>query len=262
MIKIALSVLLLFNAIKFEAQNTIEAVKLGSQSYNYDQYIDTDEFGYHYFYKNKALVKLSNTEIFEFKNISLGLPTRIDLHNPLKIVLFYENFNTVICLDNQLNEVSNINFSSFETPILASAIGIAAQNRFWIFNMLSQKIGLFDFLNNKFMELTPPLQLTKKTYNSDFNYFYWIDADNMLHSCDLFGKITTLGQVADCEKIQIIDSQKVLILKNNRLFINNLTKNTSSEHIINEKTILDFSLKNQILTIFTNQEIHTYQIKL
>jgi hypothetical protein len=30
--------------------------------------------------------------------------------NPLNIVLFYENFNVVILLDNQLNETQKINF--------------------------------------------------------------------------------------------------------------------------------------------------------
>jgi hypothetical protein len=47
----------------------------------------------------------SARETFVYQNFSLGKITKVDLQNPLKIVLFYENFNTVVTLDNQLNEI-------------------------------------------------------------------------------------------------------------------------------------------------------------
>jgi len=257
-----IGVLFLIGILNCSAQSTVKITKIQAKAAAYDQFLETDEYGYNYFLKNNVLIKVNENENFEFKNVALGKASRIDLHNPLKIVLFFENFNTVVSLDNQLNESNNINFSSFTTPILATAIGIASQNRLWIFNSLSQKIGLFDFLNNSYTELTPPLQISKKTYDSDFNTFYWVDNDNILNSCDVFGKIATLGQIKEFDKIQILDSQKVLLLKNNKLFVNNLKSNSFDEIIIDEKTIENFSLKNQILTIFTNQELHTYKIKI
>lgn len=50
-------------------------------------------------------IKKNNTQLWQYKNLSLGKITKIDLQNPLKIVLFYEGFNSVILLDNQLNEI-------------------------------------------------------------------------------------------------------------------------------------------------------------
>jgi hypothetical protein len=49
--------------------------------------------------------KIGTRETFVYQNFSLGKITKVDLQNPLKIVLFYENFNTVVTLDNQLNEI-------------------------------------------------------------------------------------------------------------------------------------------------------------
>ena len=63
------------------------------------------------FYKTK------DHQSLEYKNISLGKITKVDLQNPLKIVLFYENFNTAVLLDNQLNETQKINFSENTIPI-------------------------------------------------------------------------------------------------------------------------------------------------
>ncbi len=236
--------------------------RISATSVPYDYYLETDEFGYKYFLKNNVIIKQKDDEVFEYKNISLGKPSRIDLHNPLKIVLFYENFNTIITLDNQLNESNNINLSMYENSILATAVGIASQNRFWIYNSLSQKIGFYDFLNNSYNEITPPLQTSKLAYDTDFNTFFWIDAQRNINSCDIFGKISTLGIVAEFDKIQILDKQTVLILKYNKLFVNNLLNNNIEKIKINEKTIENFYYKNQILTIFTNQELHTYKIKI
>ena len=118
--------------------------KINTKSAAYDQYLQTDEFGYDYFLRNNVFIKQKDKEIFEYKNVALGKVSRIDLNNPLKIVLFYEDFNMVITLDNQLNESNAINFSTFEKPILATAAGIASQNRLWLFNSLTQKIGFFN----------------------------------------------------------------------------------------------------------------------
>lgn len=236
--------------------------KINSKSAQYDQYLETDDYGNQYFLKNNVLIKQQDLKIFEYKNIALGKISRIDLNNPLKIVLFYENYNTVVTLDNQLNESNNINFSVNEKSILATTTGIASQNRLWVYNSLSQKIGLFDILNNTFTEITPPLQNFKKAYSSNFNNFYWIDEENLVHSCDIFGKIRTLGKVIDFDKIQIMDDQKVLIVKNKQLIWYDLKTSKSEKINIDEKTIENFSFKNQILTIFTNQELHTYKFRI
>ena len=39
---------------------------------------------------------------------------KVDLINPLKVTLFYEEFNTVVLLDNQMNEIQKIDFSKNE----------------------------------------------------------------------------------------------------------------------------------------------------
>jgi hypothetical protein len=42
----------------------------------------------------------------------------------LKVIVFYERFNTAVTLDNQLNETLKIDFSQIKTPIVVSKIGI------------------------------------------------------------------------------------------------------------------------------------------
>jgi hypothetical protein len=165
-----------------------------------------DQSGFYYSIKNNVLSKTKREKSFEYKNISLGKPTKIDFQNPLKIMLFYENFNTIILLDNQLSETQKINLSENDVPIMAAAAGIASQNRLWIYNSLTQQIGLFDYLKNTFQSITPSFEGNLKYYESNFNTFQWIDNNLNWYSCDIFGKTTTLGKVADFDQMQVIRS--------------------------------------------------------
>jgi hypothetical protein len=54
------------------------------------------------------------TKILNTKSLFGKKITKVDLQNPLKIVLFYESFNSALLLDNQLNEIQK-NFPATQT---------------------------------------------------------------------------------------------------------------------------------------------------
>ncbi len=253
---------ILFFAVSFGQEKTSVATKLNSVALIADQYLGYDQFGFYYSIKNNVLSKSKKEESFEYKNISLGKPTKIDIQNPLKIMLFYENFNTIILLDNQLSETQKINLSENDVPIIATATGIASQNRLWIYNSLTQEIGLFDYLKNTYQSITPSFQENLKYYTSDFNTFQWIDDKLNWYSCDVFGKITTLGKVSDFDQIQVIENQIIVFSKDGKLHLQDLSKNSIYSIKNVEKTFNSFYYKDQILSIFTNQEITNYKITI
>ncbi|WP_316635283.1 hypothetical protein [uncultured Flavobacterium sp.] len=258
---------LLFIASTFStlsAQNQIiNATSFSHFKLSIDEFLGYDSFGYSYQIKNNVFSKIKGKEIFEYKNVSLGKITKVDLQNPLKIVLFYEDFNTVILLDNQLNKMTEINFSLSNTPIVVSAIGMSTQNQLWIYNTLNQQIGLFDYLKNEYKTVSTPLTEPIKFYQTDFNTFYWIDKKNNWFSCDIFGKITALGKIPDFDKIEIINPHQYIFSKANLLYFNNISKSNQdaiSEIKILEKSFDKFCYKDQILSIFTSTDITNYKI--
>jgi len=250
-------------SVVFSQNQKIKASPLSHFSIDADYFSGYDSFGYSYQIKNNVFSKIKGREIFEYKNVSLGKITKIDLQNPLKIVLFYEDFNTVVLLDNQLNKITEINFSLNNTPIVVSAIGMSTQNQLWIYNALNQQISLFDYLKNEYKTVSTPLIETIKYYQTDFNTFYWIDKKNNWFSCDIFGKTTSLGKVADFDAIEIINNHQYLFSKANLLYFKDIRTTNSdvfSEIEILEKSFNKFCYKDQILSIFTDQEIINYKI--
>ena len=251
-----------FFTVSFGQDKIYVAIKQVSTSLSADQFLGYDQFGFYFSIKNNVLSKTKKDEFFEYKNISLGKPTKVDIQNPLKIMLFYENFNTIILLDNQLNETQKINLSENNVPILATATGIVSQNRLWIYNSLKQQIGLFDYLKNTFLSITPSLQGNLKYYESDFNTFQWIDNNLNWYSCDIFGKITTLGKVTDFDQMQVINDHIILFLKEGKLQLQDIKNNTIYPIQNVEKSFKKFYYKDQILATFTNHGITNYKISI
>lgn len=247
----------------FSQDSKIKASSISHFTIDVDEFLGYDSFGYSYQIKNNVFCKIKGKEIFEYKNVSLGKITKTDLQNPLKMVLFYEDFNTVVLLDNQLNKITEINFSLNNTPIVASAIGMSTQNQLWIYNALNQQISLFDYLKNEYKTVSTPLIEAIKYYQTDFNTFYWIDKKNNWFSCDIFGKTTALGKISDFDAIEIISNHQYIFSKANLLYFKDITSTNSSAFSqieIFEKSFNKFCYKDQILSIFTDQEITNYKI--
>jgi len=253
--------MMLFSFV-FAQEQSLKAVLLSTQKIEADNFVGFDSLENMYYIKNNTLFKKNKSELWQYGSISLGEITRVTIQNPLKIALFYEKFNTIILLDSQLNETQEINFSENKTPLLVSAMGIASQNRLWIYDSESQQIGLFDYIKNTFNPITPSLNGSIKYYDSDFNAFKWIDDKLNWYSCDVYGKIATLGKVSDFDQIQPITNQLFIFSKEGKIHIQDI--NTKRIYTIEniEKSFKNFYYKDQILSISTTQEFTNYKITI
>ena len=242
-------------------EESIPALQSSTQKIDIDLYIGLDNLGSIYYAKNNVLYKQDKQgKLWQFKDLSLGKFTSVDIQNPLKLIVFYENFNMAILLDNQLNMIQKIIFSDNNTPLVITAVGLASQNRLWMYNSLSQQIGLFDYINNTYESITPPFKDNIKYYESDFNYFQWIDENLKWYSCDIYGKITDLGTVPEFDQFQSITNQHFIFSKNQNLYFHNSKKNITFKIANVENSFKKFYFKDQILSIFTNQGITNYKI--
>ena len=260
--KNAIYFLLCLSCVFSFGQQRLKTTALDTEELENKIYIGFDGLGNNYYIKDNVFTKQKEAEKWEYKNVSLGRITSVDYLNPLKIVVFYEDFNTIITLDNQLNEIQKLNLFDVDSSIFASKIGLASQDQFWIYNSLTQQIMLFDYLKNTSKAIGNPIQGDIKYTQSDFNNFYWIDEINNWYSIDIFGKVTLLANIPPFEKIQIIDNEKLLFSRDNVLYcLNNQTKTIYEIEIV-EKSFKNYYYKDQILAIFTNQQIKNYKIKL
>ncbi len=240
----------------------IQAIEQQSFKRSADAFLGYDSLGAFYFIKDNVLYKQWDSKIWNYKNLSLGKIAKVDFQNPLKIVVFYENFNTAVLVDNQLNETLKINWNDDPTPIVAKAVGLAFGNRLWVYNSSSQQVGLYDYLKKEYQPITTPFQNTIQFFQSDFNTFFWIDDQGNAKSCDIYGKVTPFEKASKLDQFQMITKTDYLYKKDQSLYFYSSKLNKTMGIEIDKKTFENFSYKEQILSIFTNQEITNYKIKL
>ena len=261
--KTTVLLLLLFYSVFGNAQSgQLSVLPLSSIDFKADSFVGYDKFGFAYFIENNAIIKKKDSIQVEYKNVSLGRIAKVDLNNPLKILLFYENFNTVVLLDNQLNEIQQIRFSENRIPIVVAATGNADQNRLWIYNSLTQQIGLYDHQNNEYKTITTPSIGNIKYYDSDLSYFQWIDENRNRFACNVYGNVSPLGQAPVADRMRFVNENWIFYSKENLLYAVDIKNNKEYPIQIAEKSFISFYATPQILSIFTTSGITNYKITL
>jgi hypothetical protein len=86
-----------------------------------------------------------------------GQATYIDVYNPLKVLLYYKDFSTVVMLDRFLNAVNNLDLRKHNI-FQAKAIGQSYDNRIWVYDELENKLKKIDE-DGKLMQETPDFRL-------------------------------------------------------------------------------------------------------
>lgn len=261
--KILLSLFLLLSTFTLFAQaNFVETTQINQTSITADTILGFDNFNSLYYINENTLYKTMNSTQAEYNNFSLGKISKVDFQNPLKILVFYERFNTAVLLDKQLSEIIKYDFSQNETPIVSSAIGISTQNKLWIYNNLTQKISLYSTSKNTLEELSTAVKSPIKHYTTDVNQFSWIDENLDWFSCDIYGKIKKIGTVQETEFCQFVDSRSIVYKKDNLFYLRSAAMETGMQLNNVDKRAKSFQLHGDILSIFTNREIINYKIVL
>jgi hypothetical protein len=122
-----------------------------------------------------------------------GQATLIDVSNPLKLLLYYKDFATVVVLDRFLNAVNVIDFRK-QNIFQVKAIGQSYDNKIWIYDELEGKLKKIDE-DGKLLQETPDFRLLlgqapSPTKIFDENkYVYLYDSLKGVYVFDYFGAL-------------------------------------------------------------------------
>lgn len=226
-------------------------------------YIGTDSYQNNYFIDEMAFYKKGPDGNFVFKDFSLGAIEKVDIINPLKIMLFYQQTNTVIFVDNRLNEVARFNFNASQGFTNVSAAGNAGNNRIWLFNLDTQQLELYDYRLERKLQSSLPINGKLKAMASNFNYCYLLFEDKLL-TYNVYGSFLSEVTVTGGDLITQND-EDVWIVKNNEVFsygepgLHSPEKPTEIKKILlPEITVKQLHLTQDFLYIYDGKILHQF----
>ncbi len=253
-----LLLLLFFPHIHFSQE--YKAVLHHEQKLAADQFVGADEYDNMYTITGRVFYKVSKDVTYQFSDLQLGPISSVDLINPLRITLFYDQTNTALILDNTLNEITRINFNQLEDFRNVSHARTASDRRLWIFNIDLQQLELFDYQTNKIITSSPPLSATAISMTSNFNRCY-VYTGKELKIYNNYGSL--LNSVPILGLSQLHQNNDVLFaLRNNAVVVLPKNKMDLEEVNLDEKQVKQLYYANEILYIYGRKTLRTYTLKL
>ena len=122
-----------------------------------------------------------------------GKATLVDVSNPLKVVLYYKDFATVVMLDRFLSVLNTIDLRK-QNIFQARAIAQSYDNKIWVFDELENKLKKIDE-DGKLLQETPDFRLlfdraVMPTKIFDENkYVYLYDSLRGINVFDYYGAL-------------------------------------------------------------------------
>lgn len=166
-----------------------------------------DLFGNIYFTKGNTLVKYNpeTDEKIEYTNTFLGEISSYDISNPLKILLFYQDYNQLVFLDNQLSEI--------RSPVRIDDLGISYstgictshQGGFWIINTRKAKLQRYDenLIKQQETRFHDFLTSEKDIWMVEKHKMLYCYLSGQLYSFDVFGNLNRRYPLKNVNNIQI-----------------------------------------------------------
>jgi hypothetical protein len=250
----------LFLTTTLFSQESIETSFVKKTELKVDKLISIDNFGTVYYINNDVFYKKNESSTITYNNLQLGELHTVNVFNPLKINLFYKDFNTVIVLDNRLAEISKIDFNTNQPYKNISHVSTGFDNSIWVFNMDNQQLELFDYKNKTTRAQSLPIQSNVLDLKSNYN-FCWLLTENYLYKYNYFGSLISKIKNDGFTKFNV-NSGNIILQKSNSLYL--LQKNSENISPVNVPNLLinQFFVTNETLYIYDSKILFEYQIKI
>ena len=250
----------LFFSVSIFAQESIVAKLINKSNLNAEKLISIDNFGTTYYLTNDVIYKKTENKTITYNNLQLGTLHSANTFNPLKINLFYKDFNTVIILDNRLAEVFKIDFNTLTDYKNVSHISTGHDNTIWIFNQDFQKLELFDYKSQTIRAQTVPVQSGVLDLKINYNYCYLL-TENFLYIYNYFGSL--LKKVKNDGYTALVESnENVILKKGNTLFLLKRNQEKILPIITPNLLINQFFVTNETLYIYNSEILEKFELKI
>lgn len=138
-----------------------------------------------------------------------GTATLIDVSNPLKVLLYYRDFATVVALDRLLNVRNSIDLRK-QNILQAKAIGQSYDNKIWVYDEVENKLKKIDEDGKLLLEtsdfrlvLGQSPQVVKLFDESKYVYLY--DPALGVYVFDYYGTLKNNIMITGWQNFKVVD---------------------------------------------------------
>ena len=219
--------------------------------------VSVDNLGELYFLEGNNLRKGEN---HIFSDSSIGLLSKVDFYNNFMLKLWYSNFNTLVILDNFLNEITRVNFNEISSLFEISDISSANENNVWVFDESVMRIKKFNFFKKMFIDnIETQIDGNLIDMKSNYNYL-WVLTEKFFYKINYNGLIIfKIENKSEFNRLGFYKNN--VILSNNKELYHFKNEEKLFIKINLEKLFIkDFFVINETLYIYDEDFVNKYLI--
>ena len=224
--KLKYCILILFCCINFIAFSSNDTINKKFNSVEVDKNLNIYATTNTGIYKYNSDLKL----LYSFEYNKYGVPSSIDLHIPMKVLLYFTAYNKILVLDNRMSVVREIDLDKISTEF-NNVICFSADNNFWVYDnnlqsltKYNQNFNILYQYENMNIRIKQMIQ-AQHLYEVN-NYIVLTDSIHGVYLFDMLGNYIRQIQLTQLRKFQLVDNQIYYLedkqLKSINLFTNEL----------------------------------------
>jgi hypothetical protein len=194
-----------------------------------------------------------------------GKLNNIDVRNPLKPLLFYKDFSTVVVLDRFLASRVALNLRQFNI-LQPSAIGLSYDNNIWVFDVFDNKLKKFDEAGNILLQTDDFRTLFSQNFSpqqiiNDNGFVYLADSATGIFVFDNYGTFKRKIVLGDWTAIDVWNGMVVRLNKKAIVIYNptNFQERSFSFPSSFTPYLRSFTNSNKLVT-FSQDSLRIYRV--
>ncbi len=200
----------------------------------------------------------------EYSNSFLGNISHADVTDPLRIMLYYKDYNQILWLDNYLSEL--------RSPVHLDALNLdqvelvcsSSQGGFWVYNSLNSQLQYFNWnLNLVHESITLNILVAadqKPSFMVEKNrYLYLSIPSSGIFVFDRFGNYSKTIPVTNTKKFQVTDESIFTFYKSTFLRINLKNYQTTQIALPDTTNLVDVEIQPDYLYLYKPNKVSIYR---
>ncbi|WP_117879989.1 EF-hand domain-containing protein [Aureibaculum luteum] len=241
----------------------VESILIKTTNLKADEFIGVDEFENLFYLKDNTFYKKNKKEELSYTNTQLGKITAVDIKNPLKILLFYKDFNIVVLLDNKLNDLSGqIDFNEVLFSKNISLVSSSSNNNFWIYSQDDNKLYVYNYKTNKLISSSAPVNFNEDNFTpnrmvASYKNCWLINENTVLE----YDEYSNFKQRLVLDEMQFLNrfNNCYYWVKQGVLYYSNLKDGVFEILLKKSITIESFYVLNNEIYIFDGEKIFVFK---
>jgi len=236
----------------------IDSISFSKNTFH--NFVGVDNYENLYFSNFETVTKIKDHQKWVYTNFELGIPSSISIINPLQVLIFYKETNTIILLDRFLNETRRIDLNQLNPPKIGWWVENTKNQEVWLYNGETNRLLFFNYRNNISLSQTIPFLETPITLVGNFNTAYVL-FKNKIHQYNIYGTLLNSVEVDNLTKIKI-GSSYVIGAANNQFKIYDTDLKFIGNFKFSKNSPIDFSLREEKLYIYQNSMLFIYNLAI